>query len=123
MSEKLKSREEIPEEYKWNLEDIFRSDEEWEKTFKEAEQTLSKAKEYIGRLGDNIDIFMGCLEWADKLGIYLEDLYTYAKMKRDEDNRIGKYQGMTDRAGMFLVQAGSALSFIVPEILDRKSVV
>ena len=33
----LKKRSEIPAEYKWKLEDMFETDEQWEK---EVEQTL-----------------------------------------------------------------------------------
>lgn len=117
MSEILRSREEIPQEYKWRLEDIFSNDDEWEKTFILAEKTVGEAQKFIGQLHQNVDTFIECLKWAENLGLYLENLYTYAKMRRDEDNRIAKYQGLTDRAGMLSVQAGSALSFIVPEIL------
>ncbi|KUO64860.1 MAG: oligopeptidase PepB [Gracilibacter sp. BRH_c7a] len=117
MSEILRSREEIPQEDKWRLEDIFISDDEWEKTFALAEKTVAEAQKFAGKLNQSVDIFVDCLKWAESLGLYLENLYTYAKMRRDEDNRIPKYQGLTDRASMLSVQAGSALSFIVPEIL------
>jgi len=117
LSEILRSREEIPQEDKWRLEDIFISDDEWEKTFALAEKTVAEAQKFAGKLNQSVDIFVDCLKWAESLGLYLENLYTYAKMRRDEDNRIPKYQGLTDRASMLSVQAGSALSFIVPEIL------
>ena len=117
MSETLRSREEISKEYKWSLEDIFRSDQEWEKTYQAAVKTVDEAEQYYGKLNQNVELFIRCLEWADKLSLYIEDLFTYAKMRRDEDNRNAKYQGMTDKAGMLSVQAGSALSFLVPEIL------
>jgi len=114
----LRSREEIPQEYKWNLEDIFASNEAWEKLFRETEKLIGLAAKYQGSLSQSPEIFLECLEWADRLSLYLEDLYAYAKMRRDEDNRVAKYQEMTDRAGMLSVQAGSALSFLVPEILS-----
>jgi oligoendopeptidase F len=118
LSEVLRTREEIPQEHKWNLEQIFATNEDWEKLLKETEQMLGEKDKYQGKLGESADIFVECLEWADKLSLYLGELYTYARMRRDEDNRIALYQGMTDRASMLSVQAGSALSFIVPEILS-----
>ena len=117
MAKTLRKREEIPQEDKWRLEDIFPSDQEWEKRFKETEQLISLAEKYKGNLAQSPSMFIEGMEWADKLSLNLEDLYTYAKMRRDENNKISLYQGMTDRAGMLSVQAGSALSFIVPEIL------
>ncbi len=117
MSEALRSREDIPQGYKWKLEDIFASDEEWEKLFKETEKIVSLSGKYNGKLAESADLFVECLEWADKLSLNIEELFTYARMRRDEDNRLARYQGMTDRASMLSVQAGSVLSFIVPEIL------
>ncbi|RJE48329.1 MULTISPECIES: oligoendopeptidase F [unclassified Dehalobacter] len=117
MSETLRSREEIPQEYKWRLEDIFASDQDWETMFSETEKMIGLSAKYQGQLAGGADIFVECMEWADRFSLNLEDLFTYARMRRDEDNRISRYQGMTDRATMLSVQAGSALSFIVPEIL------
>lgn len=117
MSEVLRGREEIAEQDKWKLEDIFVSNEKWEQLLAETQDMLPLAEKYRGKLAESADVFLGCLEWAEKLGLNIEDLYTYARMRRDEDNRISLYQGMADRAGMLSVQAGSALSFIVPEIL------
>jgi oligoendopeptidase F len=114
LSESLRTREEIPQEYKWQLEDIFSSDEEWENKFKETESMIALASGYKGRLAESTDLFLACMEWADKLSLNLEDLYTYARMRRDENNRSALYQGMTDRAGRLSVQAGGALSFLVP---------
>jgi len=113
----LRERKDIPAEYKWKLEDIFSSNEEWEKTFLEAEKLIGFAEKYRGKLAESPDLFVECLEWSDNLSLNIEELYTYARMRRDEDNRIAVYQGMTDKASMLSVRAGSALSFIVPEIL------
>jgi len=117
LSEVLRLREEIPQEDKWNLEDIFVTDQAWEDAYKETEKAIQRVGKYQGNLADGVDLFVECLEWADDLSLNIENLFTYARMRRDEDNRISLYQGMTDRASMLAVQAGSALSFIVPEIL------
>ena len=42
---KLRKRNEIPAQYKWNMQDMFASDELWEQ---EAEQVLALAKEMEG---------------------------------------------------------------------------
>lgn len=117
MTESLRTRENIPHGNKWSLEDIFASNEEWERLFKDTEIIIGFSEKYHGKLAESADIFLECLEWEDQLSLNIEELFTYARMRRDEDNRISLYQGMTDRANMLSVQAGSALSFIVPEIL------
>jgi oligoendopeptidase F len=49
-------------------------------------------------------------------------LFTYARMRRDEDNSRGKYQALADRAMGLSVEVAGSLSFIEPEILalDRE---
>lgn len=114
---KLKSRSEIPDEYKWRLEDIFSSDQAWEEEFAKVERSLGQASQFQGKLGESADQLIACLEWMDGVGSDLEEIYTYARMRRDEDNREAHYQAMTDRAGALSVRLGSALAFVVPELL------
>lgn len=115
--EKLKVRTEIPDNFKWHLEDIFPNNEAWEEEFVRVENILKEGERFAGRLGESVDSLMACFEWMDDLGLRLEEVYTFARMRRDEDNRQAIYQAMTDRAGMLAVRAGSATSFVVPEIL------
>ncbi|MDE7084462.1 MAG: oligoendopeptidase F, partial [Clostridia bacterium] len=44
-------REEVKEKYKWNVKDIFTSDEQWEKAAEELNAKLDFS-EYQGKLGD-----------------------------------------------------------------------
>lgn len=114
---KLKSRSEIPDEYKWHLEDIFSSNESWEDEFTKVEKSLANASQFQGKLGESADQLLSCLEWMDDVSSDLEEIYTYARMRRDEDNREALYQGMTDRAGALSVRLSSSLAFVVPELL------
>lgn len=114
---KLKTRSEIPEQYKWHLEDIFPSDQAWEEEFLKAEKLLQRAESFQGHLGDSAEALLTCFDWMDEVGQSVGEIYTYARMRRDEDNRNAHYQALTDRAGALSVRVGSALAFIVPEIL------
>ncbi|TWH56109.1 oligopeptidase F [Desulfitobacterium sp. LBE] len=114
---KLKTRSEIPEQYKWHLEDIFPSDQAWEEEFLKAEKLLERAESFQGHLGDSAEALLTCFDWMDEVGQSVGEIYTYARMRRDEDNRNAHYQALTDRAGALSVRVGSALAFVVPEIL------
>ncbi|KLU61224.1 oligoendopeptidase F, plasmid [Peptococcaceae bacterium CEB3] len=115
--QKLKSRAEIPADSKWRLEDIFPSNQAWEEEFAAIERLIPEAEKFKGHLGDSPESLYACLKWTDDLGLRLEEVYSYARMRRDEDNREPLYQGMTDRAGALAVKVGSATSFVVPELL------
>ncbi len=52
---KLPSRSEFPVEDTWRLEDIFASDDEWEKEFQEVKSLIPGVKEYEGKLGESAD--------------------------------------------------------------------
>lgn len=114
---KLKSRANIPAAFKWRLEDIFPSNQVWEEDFAAIEKLIPEAEKFSGHLGEGSDTLYACLKWMDDLGLRLEEVYSYARMRRDEDNRESLFQGMTDRAGALAVKVGSATSFVVPELL------
>ena len=115
--QRLKSRAETPEASKWHLEDIFSNNDQWEKEFSRVEKLLGEGQKFEGHLVDTPDTLIACFEWMDDLSLRIEEVYSYARMRRDEDNRNGTYQALTDRAGALAVKVGSAASFVVPELL------
>lgn len=121
-SKALPARSEIDEKYKWKLEDIYPSDDIWENDFNEIKGLLPKISEFNGKLRESPEAFLECLKLRDKIACLSEKLYTYAKMKRDEDNSNSRYQALTDRAVGLLTEVSAAVSFIEPEIisLDEK---
>ena len=48
----------------------------------------------------------------------MDRLFTYARMRRDEDNTVSKYQILADKALHLAVESESRLSFVEPEILS-----
>ncbi|WP_231702611.1 oligoendopeptidase F [Desulfocucumis palustris] len=113
----LPTRQEIPEQYKWRLEDIYPSDEAWEQDFKNAQKMAAEIEAYRGRLGESGRSLLEALRLEDKLQEMMEKIFTYARMRRDEDNANPVYQALTDRAENISTRVDTALSFMVPEIL------
>ncbi|MBM4764252.1 oligoendopeptidase F [Bacillus sp. B15-48] len=114
---KLPTRDEVPVEDTWRLEDIFESDDQWEQEFKEVKELLPAIQDFQGKLGESAEILLQVLQYQDKLLERLGKLYTYAHMRYDQDTTNSFYQGMNDRISNLYSQAGSALAFIVPELL------
>ena len=113
----LPERTEIPEEYTWQLEDIFATDEDWEKEYKDIQNLLPKAAEYQGKLGESADLLYEALQFQDEVMERLGKLYTYAHMRYDQDTTNSFYQGMNDRAMTLYTQAASSFAYVVPELL------
>lgn len=116
-SKAVLSREEIPEHLTWRLEDIFSNDEQWEEEYKSIKELLNKAETFKGTLGKSAEHLFEALTYQDGVLRRLGKLYTYAHMRYDQDTTNSFYQGMNDRAKNLFAFAGSALAFIVPEIL------
>ena len=51
---KIKERKDIPQEYKWRLEDIFPDNEAWEECFFALSERMGKIASYKGRLADEV---------------------------------------------------------------------
>lgn len=114
---KLPARQEVAVEDTWRLEDIFASDDVWEKEFSEVKSLIPSIQQYQGKLGESAEQLYNALQLQDKLLERLGRLYTYAHMRYDQDTANSFYQGLDDRIKNLYSQAGSSLAFIVPEIL------
>lgn len=117
-SKKLKKREEIDDAYKWDLEKMYGNDSEWEKDFNTVKEKSKELQLYAGKLGESAQVLYEALEKKDQLSRLLGNIYVYSRMKKDEDNRIAKYQAMNERAQSLAVEIGTSLSFFTPEILE-----
>ena len=111
------TRDQIEDQYKWDLTDFFPSDEAWEEELVAFTEQIPKIEEYKGNLGNSAETLAACLMLSDSLGGRAHRLYVYAALKLDEDNRVGKYQEMRDRIYMQYSRLSQASSYIEPEIL------
>ena len=113
----VKQRNEIDNQFKWHLEDIFPTNEAWEECFFATEELIPQISKYNGNLSDD-DTILECLMLCTKIDHELSRLYQFARMHRDEDSRETIYQGMTDRAEMLIVKFSSLSSFLSPELTE-----
>ena len=123
-STEIPTRDAIDEKYKWNLKDIFTSDEEWEKDFKWIENNIRNYSQFEGTLSSSAEHLLACLKFDDEVGIKLERLYLYSMLAKDSDMKVAKYQGMDDRIKTIYSKVLAASSYIKPELLtiDEKKI-
>ena len=106
------------EKDRWNLEDIYQNQDEWEKDIGKVEMLLSEAGEFQVRLGECADSFLGALHLSAQIQELIVKVHSYARMKLDEDNANPLAQALFGRATALLTRVETALSFITPEILS-----
>lgn len=119
----IPQRSDIDPRHTWNLADIYVDHTAWEADFSRAKTLIDTAESFRGRLAGSSDTLWQCLETRTSLQRVLSSLYQYAYLNKDLDNRVSKFQEMTDRVAMLGSQAGAAFSFVEPELLliDEKA--
>jgi oligoendopeptidase F len=113
----LPKRNELDLKFTWAIEDLYASDELWQKEYEMIKDMLPKAVEYQGRLSKSGDLLFSFLQLSDEISKLMERVYVYANQKYHEDTASATYQDLSNKANVLSVQVNSALSFATPEIL------
>ena len=115
---KVLKRDEISDEYKWNLEDMFASDELWEEEYEQTKELCNKIASYQGKLTESAATLLAYFQDTDKANYHLERIYVYANERYHQDTAVSQYQGYASRADSLMVMAESSSAFAEPEILE-----
>jgi len=118
MGKETRTRDQIDIKYKWDIEAMYPDEEQWNADYKTVEEKAREFASFSGRLGESPQVLLQALREKDGILRLLEKVYTYARMKKDEDNRVNKYQAMSDKASTLMAKAFSYLSFFTPELLE-----
>lgn len=110
-------RSEVKTEYKWRVEDIFPSDEAWEKALAEAEKRINFSK-YSGKLGDR-DTLLKFFKEDDEFGKLFDRLAVYASMRHDEDSAVSKYAAYDAKIYSVYTKYATEQAFFMPEMAKQ----
>ncbi|SDB38101.1 oligoendopeptidase F [Ruminococcaceae bacterium FB2012] len=115
--ERIPKRSEVPEEFKWALEDIYPSDEAWKADLEKLRGMPEKVEAYKGRLAESADTLLSFLRLSDEISVLADSLGNYAQRRSDEDTANALYQGMVGQVTNAFVDLNAAGSFETPEII------
>jgi len=126
MKEKIKKKEkkrilkrnEIARIYCWDIDSLYISTEEWEKDCQKAEQLRNRFLQLKEKFTKDSQTFLQCLQLKDELSELIQKIFTYAHMRKDENNRDNLYQSIYYKASSLLVKIEDSMSFIQPAILS-----
>lgn len=115
--EKYNNRNEVPEKYKWKLDDYFKDYKEWDKNYKETLTSLKELDGYKGTLKDSNRL----LEFIEKDTIISDKILNidaYITLKDDEE--LGKDENITRKAKVIKLYNSyvEKTSFFESEILS-----
>ena len=101
----------------WALEDLFASDEQWEKAVEEFPEKMRHFSGFAGHLGEDGETILKAMQTLDDLNCAFERIYVYANQKYHQDTGNGKYQEMAARTARMSAQLEHAAAFVEPELL------
>ena len=116
-NKKIPERSQVPEEFTWNLKDMFESDEAWFQENEALKAVPAEVAAFQGHLGDDAETLLRFLRRQDEVEVRLSTLYGYASCKGDQDTGNGFYQDMRGKAMSTIVAVSSAAAFASPEIM------
>ncbi|WP_336036172.1 oligoendopeptidase F [Halobacterium yunchengense] len=116
--ESVPERGELSEQYKWDLESIYATDDDWEAAYEAVESKVDDLEAYEGRLTESGDTLLEALQLRDDVHRQVEMVSSYARMRSDEDTRDQHYQALRARASSLVADVSSATSYFEPELQD-----
>lgn len=117
----IKERNEISNEYKWSIEDIFPTDDAWENALNKAKEYALKVSTFNGKISKSATNLLEYFSLSDEISILFDSLVNYAQRKLDEDTRNSKYQDMVARLMSVAMELSSNGAFETPEILSMSN--
>ena len=114
---KIPTRDQIPVEDRWALEDLFSSDEAWDEALAKLAEAEQKLAGFAGHLADDAQTlydYLWCMEHTNERAALIAN---YCLRRADEDTRAAKYQAMRGKCMSVLVGLQMAGSFETPEIM------
>lgn len=113
----MKVRDEVPDKYKWNLEDIYKTDDVWKAEKERILEAMQQMGKYKGKLTQSAATLLEALELNTSLAKEMTRLFSYASMKSDQDTRVTKYAGMKQELQQVFARYSALTSYIEPELL------
>lgn len=118
MAAEIKRRDEIDDQFKWCLEDMYESEALWDQEYDKLMDLAKQVKQFEGKLGASAKQLLNFFKTVDEMDYYLGRLVVYSNERFHQDTTVTKYQAMAAKAENAEVAFSGAVSFSSPEILQ-----
>jgi len=113
-----KKRQEFESVYKWNVKDLYKSDEEFLKELELLDKEIEKIKEYQGKILKSSKYLLDLLKLDTNISRRIEKAYIYAHINNDADTLDTNYQELYGKIVNVYTKYLELSSYIVPELLE-----
>ena len=82
--QKYNNRNEVPEEYKWDLTSFFKDDNEFNDSVNDCKKRIEELNSYVGCTKDANKLYEFLTKQIETVAVW-QDLYVYANLLNDQD--------------------------------------
>lgn len=113
----LKERKDCDPKYQWDLTTLYENDSAWEKDLAALTPAADAVAAFQGKLKD-ANAVRSYFDAETDLERKLDNVYTYAMLRHDEDTAKNDAQVLLAKAGAIYAQIAARISFAEPELLS-----
>lgn len=117
--QKYNCRNEVPEEYKWDLTDFFKDDKEFKKSLEEAQSKIEDLVNYSNCVKNAQEMYEFLEKSVAAIALW-EDLYVYAYLVNDQELGNSNSQDRLNKTILLNSLYEKNTSFFAPELLKLK---
>ncbi|MCI8575508.1 MAG: oligoendopeptidase F family protein [Bacilli bacterium] len=110
------NRLEVPQNYRFNLDDFYANNEEWENTLKKVKEKIPKLKKFQAQLNEEKKLETFLTDYI-QCSSDIMDLYVYAMLNHDVDLDNEEYIAMLNKISSVNTDFEASTSFFEPEIV------
>jgi oligoendopeptidase F len=114
---RTRRRDEIPDRFKWNLDDIFRSWDEWEAAYRTLERGIERYASLKGTLSQGAERLLEAFRLSEELGQLAYRVWYFPSLRYDEDQRDNAVNARRQQVQILFARWKQAESWFNPELL------
>lgn len=118
MAQKVLTRDEIADKYKWNMKDFYADWSEWDKDFEKLKKIMKEVPQYKGKIKNDSKKFVELIQLEEKLSRLLDKLYIYVYMLKDLDSKDEVVSVKLQEVEAVYTQYAVSTAWMTPEILE-----
>lgn len=112
-------RSKIDNKYKWKLEDLYKSIDEYNEDIIKVDSLVTDLLNYKGKLLKDDKTLLNALLIQEQIDMITSKLYVFINMRLHEDTRVSKFQELSGNLDIILNHLNEKTSFFVPELLEK----
>ena len=115
---RTRNRAEIPDRFKWNLQDIFPSWDTWEAAYGKLEAGVDRYAALKGTLSEGPDRLLDTFRLSEELGQLAYRVWYFPSLRYDEDQRDNAINARRQQVQILFAKWKQAESWFNPELLS-----